>query len=69
MLCFCSASGAFELAARQVEDVMFAYSTVPEVAAHYEASVPSLKMFFPHDEQSASFQGDLGSAEASRKAF
>lgn len=43
---------------------MFAYSTVPEVVSKYEAVVPSLKMFFPHDEQSATYSGDLGSAEA-----
>ena len=28
-----------------------------------QASAPSLKMFFPHDEQSATFLGDLSSAE------
>lgn len=65
VLCFCDAGarGAFERAARQVEDVMFAYSTAPDVLSKYEASAPSLKMFFPHDEQSATFLGDLSSAE------
>lgn len=65
VLCFCDAPvrSAFERAARQVEDVMFAYSTVPEVASKYEATAPSLKMFFPHDEQSAAFTGDLNNAE------
>jgi len=53
---------AFEQAARQVEDVMFAYSTASEVAARYEATVPSLKMFFPHDEKSATFAGNLQDA-------
>ena len=30
-----------------------------------EASMPSVKMFFPHDEQSALFTGDLNGAQAS----
>ncbi|CAJ1357679.1 unnamed protein product, partial [Effrenium voratum] len=65
VFCFCdpAARAAFEQAARQIEDVMFAYSTAPEVAAKYEASMPSVKMFFPHDEQSALFTGDLNSAQ------
>ena len=28
-----------------------------------QATAPSLKMFFPHDEQSAVFTGDLNNAE------
>mmetsp|Transcript_93623 Transcript_93623/g.265085 ORF Transcript_93623/g.265085 Transcript_93623/m.265085 type:complete len:525 (-) Transcript_93623:53-1627(-) len=49
----------FETAARQLEDVMFAYSAQAVVAARYEASRPSLKMFFPFDEQIVSFPGDM----------
>ena len=30
-----------------------------------QATAPSLKMFFPHDEQSAAFTGDLNNAEDS----
>jgi len=58
-----TARGAFEQAARQVEDVMFAYSTADDVVAKYGAAPPSLKMFFPHDEQSAVFTGNMQSAE------
>jgi len=65
VFCFCepSARAAFETAARQIEDVMFAYSTVPAVAAKYQANMPTIKMLFPHDEQSATFAGDLSNAE------
>jgi len=52
---------AFETAARQVEDVMFAYSTVASVIAKFNAQAPALKMFFPHDEKVATFSGDVQS--------
>ncbi|CAE6966457.1 Pdi [Symbiodinium sp. CCMP2592] len=42
---------------------MFAYSTIPAVATKYQATLPTIKMLFPHDEQSATFAGDLSSAE------
>eukprot|EP00933_Yihiella_yeosuensis_P013996 TRINITY_DN12717_c0_g2_i2.p1 TRINITY_DN12717_c0_g2~~TRINITY_DN12717_c0_g2_i2.p1 ORF type:complete len:486 (-),score=126.17 TRINITY_DN12717_c0_g2_i2:290-1747(-) len=58
-----TARGAFEQAARQVEDVMFAYSTASDVAQRYQASPPSLKMFFPHDEKAATFTGNMQSAD------
>lgn len=55
---------AFETAARQMEDVMFAYTAAAPVFAKYQVQGSALKMFFPHDEQSASFDGDLQNAEA-----
>lgn len=54
---------AFETAARQVEDVMFAYSTVPAVAGQYGLQPPGLRMFFPHDEKAVSYTGNMQSAE------
>jgi len=54
---------AFETAARQVEDVMFAYSTAPAVLAKYSAQAPALRMFFPHDEKVATFEGDMSNIE------
>lgn len=54
---------AFETAARQTQDVMFAYSTSPQVAARYQATPPALRMFFPHDEKTAGFQGDMQKPE------
>jgi protein disulfide-isomerase A1 len=54
---------AFELAARQVEDVMFAYSESPEVLARYGLSAPALRMFFPHDARSADLTSDISNAE------
>jgi len=42
---------------------MFAFSTAPAVAAKYQAAQPSLKMFFPHDQKVADFQGNAQSAE------
>jgi len=54
---------AFEAAARQVEDVMFAYTTVPSVAAKYGVTPPSLRMSYPHDEKSATFTGNMESAD------
>merc|ERR550532_2796291 len=47
----------FENAARQLEDVMFAYSTAPAVAGRYGLSPPALRMFFPHDEKAVTFPG------------
>lgn len=55
---------AFELAARQFEDVMFAYSTAAPVAARYQVQTPALRMFFPHDEQVVTFEGDMQNMEA-----
>jgi len=54
----------FEVAARQFEDVMFAYSTAAPVAARYQVQTPALRMFFPHDEQVVTFDGDMQNAEA-----
>jgi len=56
--------GAFETAARQFEDVMFAFTTAPEVAARYQVQAPTLRMFFPHDEQAVTYDGDMQNAEA-----
>jgi len=53
----------FETAARQIEDVMFAYSTAPAVAGKYGLQTPGLRMFFPHDETAVSFTGNMQSAE------
>merc|ERR1711957_140200 len=53
---------AFETAARQMEDVMFAYSTSPEVFARYGISASSaVRMFYPHDDKAAEYLGDLAS--------
>lgn len=49
----------FEAAARQLEDVMFGYSTSPQVAQKYGVTPPAVKMLFPHDEKTAVFQGDI----------
>jgi len=54
---------AFEAAARQVEDVMFAYATVPSVAAKYGVTPPGLQMSYPHDEKTATFTGSMDSAD------
>merc|ERR1719512_78313 len=54
----------FEGAARQFEDVMFAYSTAAPVAARYQVQAPALRMFFPHDEQVVTFDGDMHNLEA-----
>jgi len=53
----------FETAARQVEDVMFAYSTSPAVAGKYGLQPPGLRMFFPHDEKAVSYTGNMQSAD------
>mmetsp|Transcript_6152 Transcript_6152/g.16988 ORF Transcript_6152/g.16988 Transcript_6152/m.16988 type:complete len:501 (-) Transcript_6152:102-1604(-) len=58
-----SSRTAFETAARQVEDVMFAYSTAAPVLARYKVQAPALRMFFPHDEQVANFEGDMSNVE------
>lgn len=50
---------AFMSAARQLEDVIFAYSTSPKVVQKYELDTPAMKMTFPHDEKSAVFSGDM----------
>jgi len=51
---------AFERAAKQVEDVVFAVSVVPSVVERFEgAVVPGVRMFFGHDEKVATFSGDL----------
>lgn len=53
---------AFITAARQLEDVIFSYSTSPKVISRYEGvTTPTVKMFFPHDEQQATFSGDMQS--------
>jgi len=53
---------AFTTAARQLEDVMFAYSSSPQVFARYEGvTAPAIRMIFPHDEKVATFSGDLQS--------
>lgn len=49
---------AFESVARTVEDVMFGYSTAAPVMAKYNTQAPAVKMFFPHDEQAATYEGD-----------
>jgi len=54
----------FEVTARQFEDVMFAFSTAPEVAARYNVQPPTLRMFFPHDEQVVNFDGDMQNSDA-----
>jgi protein disulfide-isomerase A1 len=58
---------AFELAARNVDDVMFAYSTSPAVAAKYGVAAPALRMAYPHDEQASTFNGDLQNVEDMEK--
>lgn len=55
--------GPFETAARAMEDVMFGFSTAPAVASKYQGTPPSLRMFFPHDEKTATFQGNMQSSE------
>merc|ERR1711959_714599 len=50
---------AFDQVARQSEDVIFAYSTSAEVAAKYQVTPPSVIMHFPHDEQQATFNGEV----------
>jgi len=52
----------FESAARQLEDLMFATSTSPQVAARYGLTPPAIRMLYPHDEKVADFKGDLGKA-------
>jgi len=52
---------AFMAAARQLEDVFFAYSASPQVAERYGLSAPALRMHFPHDERAAVFAGDMQS--------
>eukprot|EP00929_Paragymnodinium_shiwhaense_P113775 TRINITY_DN82081_c0_g1_i1.p1 TRINITY_DN82081_c0_g1~~TRINITY_DN82081_c0_g1_i1.p1 ORF type:complete len:482 (+),score=117.90 TRINITY_DN82081_c0_g1_i1:63-1508(+) len=54
-----SSRQAYESAARLVDDVAFAYTTSPALAQKYGVSAPGLKMFFPHDEKSAVFSGNL----------
>jgi len=49
----------FEAAARQVEDVMFAYTTTPAVFERYGVTPPALRMVFPHDEKVANFEWDM----------
>lgn len=58
-----SSTDAFMTTARQLEDVMFAYSTAPKVVQRYELQPPALKMFFPHDEKTATFTGDMQNAK------
>lgn len=53
----------FEDAARRSEDVMFAYSAEPAVAAKYGLKPPAVRMLFPHDDKAADFAGDLQSAD------
>jgi protein disulfide-isomerase A1 len=55
---------AFTAAARQIEDVMFAYSTSPQASAAPRLDglvAPAVRMFFPHDGEVATFTGDLQS--------
>lgn len=59
-----AARAAFENVARQMEDVFFAYSTSPSVAAKYELNAPAVRMFYPHDDKVADFSGDLSDSEA-----
>jgi len=46
-------------AARQLEDVFFAFSVAPAVAAKYAATPPFVRMLYPHDEKQADFAGDI----------
>jgi len=42
---------------------MFAHTSAAQVAERYGLQGPGIKMFFPHDEKSAVYEGDLQSAE------
>lgn len=53
---------AFETAAKQLEDVAFAYSTAAPVIARYNVRAPAMRMLFPHDERVAKFEGDVQNA-------
>lgn len=58
---------AFETAARQLEDVMFAYTTAAPVIARYNLQAPAVRMLFPHDERAANFEGDVQNADELEK--
>jgi len=55
---------AFDIAAKKMEDVMFGYSTNPAVAGKYQLKTPAVRMYFPHDEKVASFEGDINDPAA-----
>merc|ERR1719189_280622 len=42
---------------------MFAYTTEPSVAAKYGVTPPALRMSFPHDENHATFTGNMDRAD------
>jgi protein disulfide isomerase len=46
------------------EDLMFGYTTSPQVAAKYEVTPPAIRMHFPHDEKVALLQGNPADAQA-----
>jgi protein disulfide-isomerase A1 len=52
---------AFETVARQLEDVFFAYSSSPSVAAKYGMTAPAVRMLYPFDEKAADYVGDIAS--------
>lgn len=61
VIAFLSDEGAvhlFEEAARNIEDVAFAYTSDPSVMSHFRAVPPQIRMHFPHDDGVAHFKGD-----------
>jgi len=46
------------------EDVMFGYSTDPAVIAKFGLKAPAVRMYFPHDEKTATFDGNINDPAA-----